>query len=202
MSQGEKSLNLNIESPPLAQPGAGIPGPERWLANLGLRVYARFASKESVLGLFRREAELAIGASSRFVTDEGRRPVLIKRIFGIEDSSRFWSVFMVLEHLVLVNYGIMQIIQDLCAKRSQIPRVRIEDVKPHHEAGAEQLDRLAETVESYATLIRGLNDLRTPGRHSHPWFGPLDAREWHALAAIHNRLHRRQIEYIIRVMSR
>ena len=33
--------------------------------------------------------------------------------------------------------------------------------------------------------------------YAHPWFGPLDARGWQALAAFHLDLHRVQIERIL-----
>jgi hypothetical protein len=35
-------------------------------------------------------------------------------------------------------------------------------------------------------------------RHLHPWFGALNAKQWHSLAAMHQGIHRRQIEFIIR----
>lgn len=47
--------------------------------------------------------------------DHGAIPVLIDRVVGIEDSSRYWSVFMVLDHLRIVDEGMTQIIQALFA---------------------------------------------------------------------------------------
>jgi hypothetical protein len=40
-------------------------------------------------------------------------------------------------------------------------------------------------------------ELKTALRYEHPWFGPLDAFGWHALAAGHIRIHREQIERIV-----
>jgi hypothetical protein len=40
-------------------------------------------------------------------------------------------------------------------------------------------------------------DLKTAARYAHPWFGPLDAAGWHALAASHMAIHRAQIAKII-----
>jgi hypothetical protein len=39
--------------------------------------------------------------------------------------------------------------------------------------------------------------LRTSLRHAHPWFGELDLRGWHALAAMHTMAHRRQLQRIV-----
>jgi hypothetical protein len=41
----------------------------------------------------------------------------------------------------------------------------------------------------------GILDRRV--RHPHPWFGPMTAHDWHCLAAIHHRVHRRQLERIV-----
>jgi hypothetical protein len=52
-------------------------------------------------------------------------------------------------------------------------------------------------VDDYVRLIDSLGDLRTPLRHAHPWFGELDLRGWHALAAMHTMAHRRQLQRIV-----
>jgi hypothetical protein len=52
-------------------------------------------------------------------------------------------------------------------------------------------------VAHYGHCVAELDDLRTRTRHVHPWFGALSARQWHALAALHNRIHRTQIERIL-----
>lgn len=70
-------------------------------------------------------------------------------------------------------------------------------MKPSESAELEQIERLRKAVEIYGETVTQLGDLRTTTRHPHPWFGPLDARGWHALTAIHNGLPRRQIEMIV-----
>ncbi len=44
---------------------------------------------------------------------KGTVPVPIDRIVGIEDSSRYWSTFMVLDPLRIVNEGIAQIVENV-----------------------------------------------------------------------------------------
>jgi hypothetical protein len=131
--------------------------------------------------------------------DAAKTPVRIPRPRGIEDSSRNWSAAMVLEHLVIVNLGIAAVISALCSgdDDEELAVVRIEEVKPSEDAGLEQIERLKKAAEIYAGTLRREGSLRTQARHPHPWFGPLDARRWHALAAVHMGLHRRQIERIV-----
>lgn len=38
---------------------------------------------------------------------------------------------------------------------------------------------------------------KSPLRFLHPWFGPVDAADWHALAGTHLGIHRKQIERIV-----
>ncbi len=47
-----------------------------------------------------------------------------------------------------------------------------------------------------ATIAEAEN-LRTPLRYAHPWFGPLDAAGWHAMTGMHLTIHRVQIERIV-----
>lgn len=183
----------------LQAPGAGLPAAERLIAHMGLTAYASIAAKGRVLERFQQEAKRAISLVQSMATDVEKRRVLIPRPMGIEDSSRNWSAAMTLEHLVIVNLGIAGIIKALCDEDGarKLAEVRIENVKPSADAGKEQIEGLTKAVAAYSETIGGLDSLRTRLRHPHPWFGPLDARGWHALAAVHNGLHRRQIEIIV-----
>jgi hypothetical protein len=80
--------------------------------------------------------------------------------------------------------------------------VRIAEVKPEAGAGAEQQSLLRAAVDDYVRLIDTLGDLRTARRHAHPWFGELDLRGWHALAAMHTLAHRRQLQRIVALQAK
>jgi hypothetical protein len=188
------------ETPKLAPPGAGIPLAERQLIGLGLRAAARFLSKDRITELFREEAEQAMELARGIDVDRGHRRVLLPRFFGIEDSSRHWSVYMTLEHLVIVNSAIAAALPRLYAGREVTGEVRIDEVKPVPEAGPEQIEDLGRVVERYTDLVDKLGNLRAGISLPHPWFGKLSASEWHALAAVHNSVHRRQIQRILRAL--
>jgi hypothetical protein len=125
--------------------------------------------------------------------------VLIRRFPGIEDSSRYWSPAMTVEHLNIVGFGIRRLIQAM--RQGLVPDKpsRVEDVKPKGEQApaavrADFVRLLAEEKSSHGVeppIPRGEGV-----RHAHPWFGPLDAFQWHCLLGIHQGIHRKQLEFI------
>lgn len=181
-----------------ATTSAGLPWYERRAADLALRVYASFASPAAILRSFRSDALQARTLAQGISETQGRARIPIPRFPGIEDSSRVWSVYMTLDHLVMVNTAIMALIHAICVDHNHGAEIRIEDIMPHADAGPDRIQALEVAVERYTDVVERLGPLRSRERHPHPWFGDLTARQWHALAAIHNRTHRAQIEKILR----
>lgn len=187
----------------LAPPGAGLPTLERWLSRTVLLSLRRFLSKDALTRWLRRETETVLALAASLPEELASQPVIVPRVTGLEDSSRGWSANMVLQHLVIVDTGIRQIAEALSDNNAFDREVRIAEVKPDPGAGAEQPALLRAAVHDYARLIDRLGDLPSPLRHAHPWFGQLDLRGWHALAAMHTMAHRRQMQHIVaRQMSR
>ena len=90
-------------APTLAAPGAGLPAPELWIARVLFALKRLFGSREAFTARF--EQERAAIRQLLSTSDPARRgqQVLIPRLRGLEDSSRFWSVWMTLEHLSITN---------------------------------------------------------------------------------------------------
>lgn len=130
------------------------------------------------------------------------QPVLIDRVVGIEDSSRYWSACMLLDHLRIVNEIIAVIITSLAAGRAFPQPISTADVKPSPLAGVDLPVRFESGVVHYLAAVSPALRHRTGVTHAHPWFGQLDAHGWHCLAAIHHTLHRRQLAAIRRGLSR
>jgi hypothetical protein len=190
-----------IREPILAPPGKGLP----FLQHLVARYYAfpkfcRASTWESALQLHERQG-LKILALARALTDEQiRKRVLVHGVQGIEDSSRYWSVGMTIEHLMIVGYEILRAMQAL--SNGQIPDGKVDTakVKPTGKAADKSVIPAYETfLGKYREMLAmGLKDRESKLRFKHPWFGPLATFQWHCLAAAHTSLHRRQIEAILK----
>lgn len=190
-------MELEVRTVRLQAPGAGLPAVERWMLGRLLFASASIGSKRRALRVFMREADRILESVAGLDASLGRRPVLVKRVAGMEDSSRNWSAYMVLEHLVIVDTGVTGMVRALASGQAPGREVRIQDVKPRLDAGPEQIERFRQAVAAYAKTIEELPDLRSALRHVHPWFGPMDAQAWHVLAAFHHRIHRRQLQRIL-----
>lgn len=182
--------------PQLQRPGAGLPPLELALSRAGFRLLRRVFSDARATRLFFDEGRRVFEMARSTPLPLAGEPVLIRRVPGMEDSSRNWSVYMVLDHLRRVNNGIARIIAALCAGEGGLEEVRIESVKPDPDAMVEVLGPYEASVERYLQTVKRNPRLAGRGTHPHPWFGPLDAHGWHCLAALHHRTHRRQIERI------
>jgi hypothetical protein len=182
--------------PRLAPPGAGLPGIERFVANRMIRWKARRTSREEAAARFARER----GAMRDLV--RGRDPavlavrVLIKRLPGLEDSSRYWSLLMVIDHVRIVNDNIAEVIACLTAGTVPARKADIARVKPAASVGPEVIVAFETSCDRFADIVAGADNLETTLTFDHPWFGPMDAATWHFMAGFHMQLHRRQMERI------
>ena len=190
-------MNATTE-PKLAPPGAGLPFPESLIARI-------------LLGL-RRATGDPRSFTERFVTErdiirrmiDGKEPstltrrVLIDRLPGLEDSSRHWSVLMTLDHLRIVHHGISGVLESLAAGHAPKGEVSTAGVKPDPAVSMEVIDAYRKSCDHLLATVGRIRDFRTAARHSHPWFGPLDAHGWLALVSSHHGIHRKQLERILR----
>lgn len=189
---------VSAAPPPVLQPpGAGLPWWE-WLAAryVVFPLACRRLDWAAAAALFQSEGEKILALWDSLPADRLAERVLVPRLRGLEDSSRYWSVAMTVEHLNTVGFGVRGVIAGL--RRGELPDrpARIEDVKPRGElppaaVRADFARLLTEAAVAEPPVPRG-----TGLRVRHPWFGPLDASRWHCLLGIHHRIHRVQIEAI------
>jgi hypothetical protein len=183
--------------PKLAPPGAGVPSLELLWLRPGFWMLQRLWSDDRAARVFEKEADRILPLVDGLTPEQGARRVLIKRLPGIEDSSRFWSAFMVLEHLRIVNDGMARIIETLSRGHRVPGEVSTAAVKPAAGIGLEAVKRFQNGVGDFTDRTRAVLPSASRVRHAHPWFGPLDAHGWHCLAAMHQGIHRRQLEAIL-----
>ena len=121
-------------------------------------------------------------APERFIA---RQLFALKRRFGTREAfhDQFLEERAAIRHLV--DSG-----------KTPLGKADTATVKPSPEAGAEVEAAYEESCDSFLSIVAKTPDLKTALRYEHPWFGPLDAAGWQALAAMHLGFHRRQIEAI------
>lgn len=188
----------DLALPRLAPPGAGIPAIERLVGGVILRLRRGLISRTGLLAQFARErsaiAALYEGRDDRVLS----RRVLIPRLRGLEDSSRYWSVWMTLDHLRIVNNSIAGAISELARGRVPPGAASTAAVKPGERVGGEVVAPYQASCDRLAAVCESCSDLRTAVRYEHPWFGPLDGAGLLAMSAMHMGIHRVQITHILR----
>ena len=124
-------MSTTPETTALDKPGAGIPFFERIMAKYFIMPReVRKRSWEDCGALFDREGARIVELIKDLTPAQLEKKVLIDRIPGIEDSSRFWSVKMTLEHLIVVGNGIGKIVGSLAQNTTPTVDVDIAKVKP------------------------------------------------------------------------
>ena len=191
--------------PPLDPPGAGIPLLQKLFARYYLLPkYYRRMSWEAAQDLFDREGEKILRLSGDLAPAQLAERRLVEPMRGLEDSSRFWSVAMAMEHLIIVGDRMQDGILRLIRGENPDFQVSTAAFKPQGTTGGETRDptNILTEYRVFLSRFREAMELAKPGRDSrlklaHPWFGPMNAHEWHCLAGVHQNLHRKQMEAII-----
>jgi hypothetical protein len=188
-------MNANA-GPKLAAPGAGLPKFELFIARRLFASRLRRGTRESFIAEFKQErAAIRVLVNSCDAKSAAQR-VLIKRVRGIEDSSRNWSVWMTLDHLRIVNGGITRTMGALAKGMVPPGQASTAAVKPRPDVTGAVVAEYEQSCDAFLVQA-AVADLKTSVRFEHPWFGPLDALGWCAMAGSHMGLHRVQIERII-----
>lgn len=192
---------MEVRPPQLQASGAGIPG---WQRLAGKYFYLplwclRYSWERTPDVLEAQAGRLLQGAAS--LGDELlRRRVLVPPLVGLEDSSRYDSYAMVLEHLTIVGHAVARIVVDLSHGRRHTVALRPAEVK------AQGLAEPTEVVAGYREMLAAFRhaaldagaDRRSPLRHEHPWFGALDAYQWLCFCTLHQVVHLKQARAILR----
>jgi DinB superfamily len=190
-----------IHEPRLAPPGAGLPPFELSVGRLLFRLRRLTTSRQRLDARFVQERETIRTLIRPVDSEMGGRRVLISRPRGLEDSSRYWSLWMTLDHLRIVHREMAQVI-DRLARGERVPgQASTAAVKPDPAATMGVVAEYEAACDALRDTITGIPDLRTAVRYTHPWFGSLDAAGWHALASGHLRIHRIQIQRILRALG-
>lgn len=186
--------------PRLDRPGAGVPWWQRLAGKYVLLPWAcARLTWASVPDVMEGQARQLLRLGETLDEEARTRCVLIRPQIGLEDSSRYYSWAMVLEHLTITGRGTMEIVVDLIEGRAPSIVVRTADLKAR--GGRSSAAAIAEYQTMLAEFRRRTqvdeSRRRSALRHEHPWFGPLDVYQWLCFAPFHQTLHVRQARAIV-----
>ena len=102
-----------------------------------------------------------------------------------------------LSYPTIVNYSIADVIGELARGRVPPGQASTAAVKPDVAREPEVLAGYEASCDRLLAEVAQHPDLRASGRYAHPWFGPLDAAGWHAMAGLHMGIHRAQVRQIL-----
>ncbi|MBI3558605.1 MAG: hypothetical protein HY074_20240 [Deltaproteobacteria bacterium] len=182
MNPQQNSRKSNDAKVKLQKPGAGLPFLEGLVAKYFIMpVKSRQMSWDESDQLFLRETDKILKLVSKLDTAALETQVLIGHIAGIEDSSRFWSPAMTMEHLMIVAPHLSSIIVELSHGRVPHVVVDVAAVKPKSAIPASDVARLFEgTMKDVHERIKTeVGDRGSSARLHHPWFGKITAHQWH-----------------------
>jgi hypothetical protein len=183
----------------LAPPGGGLPVVQAFLLRyLLFPAFCLTNSWQKALTKFSAEGDRIVGLAEPLSAEQLQKRILVKAPMGIEDSSRYWSAAMVLEHLIEVGSRVATGIVELSHGEKVTVSSDVADVKPKGGKGPQIIEQYKGFLRDYAhTLAEDAGDWKSSQTYGHPWFGELSARQWACLGAVHQTIHRRQMERIV-----
>jgi hypothetical protein len=186
----------------LDKPGAGVPVLEglllRWLVGpLVSRLQANWeadkARFDAISAKLLKEIE---GLSEQQLATK----ILVPKQPALEDSSRYWSAAMVLEHLVIVGEAVRKGIISL--SKGVVPERKPDTAKVKPKGDATPHD-IVEAYRKFSSTVmaeidRDIGNKDSKSVYSHPWMGPFNCRQWHWLLPTHQAVHLRQLREIVK----
>jgi len=151
-----------------------------------------------------RQADRLFRSAAGLTHAQRVRRVLVRPQIGLEDSSRYHSWAMVVEHLTIIGGALADVVLELTHRRVPGGKVSTAALKPRGGIDAAQAeDGYRRMLQRFRRVIlEECDDWRSPTLYPHPWFGPLDARQWVCFAPFHQTIHLKQARRIRRRVLR
>jgi len=181
--------------PKLDAPGKGLPFIEWFVARYFIiPKILRSGSIEKSLISLNDEAQAIQKVALSVAPKDASKRILVPRLQGLEDSSRYWSIAMAVEHLRIVITGIrLAIIKvergEIIAKPASTADIKPPDVQDVNGTVEKFMGATQAFIDKSGTLSDATKQLKFP----HPWFGELTVEEWIIFAPLHHKIHHRQI---------
>lgn len=195
------SSQLPAQEPALGRPGAGVSSIETFVMKKIAKPLTSIIPWSTGLRAFQKEGNRIFAAIANQSSSVLTTRVLVPRQLVLEDSSRFWSAAMVAHHLIITGEKIARIIECLGKGEMCSEPVNIADVKPDPESPVSVFVEYREFLAHFARSMReDVVNRRSRLTHPHPWSGQMTAHQWLMLAAMHQRIHRVQLERVLRAL--
>lgn len=191
--------NTTTQEPVLAPPGAGIPLPQKIMMRFFVKPFVAGRTPWEVSEAnFHKINKKILSVMEGLTESQLETRILVPPQLGLEDSSRYWSIKMVLEHLLIVSGQVMYLIPELSKGIVPNEEADIAKMKPKNELSLET------TVQKFKKLIStdfdqlnaAITSHSASAKFYHPWFGDMTAKQWYWLLAMHHGLHLKQIREI------
>jgi hypothetical protein len=186
----------NPHPPQLQAPGMGLPKHELFIARILVGLKLRTTTQENASEIFALEAKKILSIAEQTDAELASQRVLIDRLRGLEDSSRYWSLYMTMQHLCIVNRSTIDVIKSLNQGIRPEMVASTAAVKPKDDADQAVIPLFCSICAEFQATFPSDKTFETRTTFAHPWFGELNARQWHFFAGFHMSLHRRQVEKI------
>jgi hypothetical protein len=192
---------LHETTPRLAPPGAGIPLHHKLLLRFYVRPFVAAKTPiEASKRTFEKVTEKILQELQGLSEQELTQKVLVPPQTGLEDSSRFWSIAMTLEHLGIVGRKLCLVIEALSKGQTINEKADIGTLKPFGQMSA------SESLRDFQNFADEFARVQVPHpdsihRFLHPWFGRMNCREWYWLLGAHQSIHLKQIRQIKKGLS-
>jgi len=185
----------------LGKSGAGISPTKVILAKyIMFPLLNRTISWYGAWNVFESEGQKIIDMSYKLDSEQLFQRVLVPKLFGLEDNSRYYSVAMVLEHLLSVGRALETRVPILSRGIELKGDIKIEDVKPYNAIDDDIVEQFEEFISHFREQIEDCDDIHIDNASPHPWFGAFNPKQWSILGMVHQVIHRRQIEAIIKAL--
>lgn len=184
----------------LEKAGHGLPKIDAiFLKHVGFPILKTFISWDNAMKFFEYEGKEILNLVKDLPKDKLFKKVLIPKIFGIEDNSRYYSPAMVLWHLIYVGVTLQEGIVSLSKNEKIDFTVKIENFKPFVEINEDIVEKYENFLNNYKKFIETNVEYKYINNClSHPWFGCLNPHQWLVMSAIHQMVHQRQIKKILK----
>lgn len=177
---------------------------KRLLIRTAVRTRFRLTSRKQASDQIRKLLAGYLSLVQSIDPEAGRLPVRVPPMLGVDEDMRDWSLFMILEHNVIVNRSITAIVESL-ARGEKPPAIDVNDPKrdvmPSQDPGEEQIQAFQSSVETHLEVVSRLPRLRSAATIRHPIFGQLNAHGWHCMLGLHLDIHRNQAKAVCNTIN-